>query len=223
MILGTQKTWSKDDVRAKFRYKIPPLLTEPSQAFILGLEHCAPNVTDLRLRRPHTTPEGRVRRNTDSHPRSLFYSTLTRYTLRCTSLTFDDCIDIREFLSAFDDEELLDQQYPHWPHLERLHIRNSFLMRSPYMRVQTRAQAMHQVDRLLMLVGRALRYMPLVTSIKIKLYVFSEARLEQTRVQYSAWTGGANVKFTGRIPLSSVIDIWKDSVRSARGSELQVG
>lgn len=95
-------------------------------------------------------------------------------------------------------------------------------MRSPYMRAQTRAQAMHQVDKILMLVGRAMRCMPVVSDVKIRLYVFAEARLEQTNVQYDAWDGGARVKFTGRTPMSPTVDVWKRSVMATRGVELQV-
>lgn len=138
------------------------------------------------------------------------------------ALSFDDCIDVRDFLAPFDDGEQREQQRPYWPYLERLHVRNSFLMRRPYMRVKTRAQAVHQIDRIFLLVGRAVRFMPMVNNIKIRLYVYNEGRLEQTNVQYDAWNGGARIRFTGTPPTKASLDAWKTSVTKAQGVELQV-
>jgi len=193
---------------------------EQRKVFALGLEHRAPHVTDLRFRRPHTTPE--ARKAASSNSRSLFYNIITRYTQRCMALSFDDCIDVRDFLAPFDDGEQREQQRPYWPYLERLHVRNSFLMRRPYMRVKTRAQAVHQIDRIFLLVGRAVRFMPMVNNIKIRLYVYNEGRLEQTNVQYDAWNGGARIRFTGTPPTKASLDAWKTSVTKAQGVELQV-
>lgn len=81
---------------------------------------------------------------------------------------------------------------------------------------------MQKIERIFILAGRALRYMPVVRDIKIKLYVFREARLEQITAKYEAWNGGARMRFTGMTPKKAMLGVWKTSVKTARGVELQV-
>lgn len=191
--------------------------------FALGLEHYAPNITDLRLRRPQNASEARSRPPREA--RALFYNVLAKYTLRCTDLTFDDSVDAREFFAPFAEEPQPGERQRHiadWRRLEKLHIRNSYMLRRPYMRVSSRATALQHVHEVLTLVGRALRAMPVVESVRIRQYILTEGQLESISVHYTVDGRSARVKFSGIEPLKVTLEAWRASVRERRRVYLRV-
>lgn len=155
----------------------------------------------------------------------LFYSTLRQYTQRCVSLTFDDSIDVRGLFSAFkgDRARLSLRTLPWWPRLERLQLRNSYMMRRPYARVHTLASALKNVEEVILLVGRAVRCMPAVKVIRVRQYVLAEGSLEQSTVKYGVDSSGrASVVFAGLQPSQDTLDAWTASVKATRGVDLDI-
>jgi len=196
---------------------------EQRREFVLGLEFYAPKVTVLRLRRPQNASEPRNKPPRDA--RALFYNVLARYTRRCTDLTFDDSVDAREFFAPYADESHQEGRHPHpgtWRRLERLHIRNSYMLRRPYMRVATRATALQHVHEVLTLVGRALRAMPVIQNVRIRQYILTEEGLQTISVQYYFDGQVAMLRFSGIKPVRATLDVWRASVRDRRGAHLQI-
>jgi hypothetical protein len=215
-------------------------LTSPSAEFVLGLSHYAPNVTDLRLRRTMKSCGG-SQKAPSKEARSLFHTLLLKYSQRCAYLTFDDCVDARLLLSPFRDEPSSSNNNNNnnvdggegrstrrstsgfwWPRLRRLHIRNSYMMRRPYTRVHSRASALRSVHEVVLLAGRAVRYMPSATNVRVRQYVLAGVGLEQIIVQYEADETTAKIYFDGIEPVPSTIEAWKASVWAVRGVELEV-
>ncbi|KAF4125444.1 hypothetical protein GMORB2_4284 [Geosmithia morbida] len=205
--------------------------------FILGLQHCAPNITEFRLRRPMSTFDSP--RSSSKWARSLFYSSLLEYTQQCITLKFDDSIDARSLLAYFRDDESGRRRYndrsagaggagsssagPWWPRLERLQVRNSYMMRRPYTRVRTHASAIKHVHDVVLFVGRALRCMPAAKSIRIRQYILAEGNLEHAVVKYDIDDAGRPVVvFQGLQPPQKTVDAWTASVLETRGVDLNV-
>jgi len=214
------ETWSKDEVRPT---DCEHFLLLIAIEFVLGLEFYAPKVTVLRLRRPQNASEPRNKPPRDA--RALFYNVLARYTRRCTDLTFDDSVDAREFFAPYADESHQEGRHPHpgtWRRLERLHIRNSYMLRRPYMRVATRATALQHVHEVLTLVGRALRAMPVIQNVRIRQYILTEEGLQTISVQYYFDGQVAMLRFSGIKPVRATLDVWRASVRDRRGAHLQI-
>lgn len=188
---------------------------------MLGLSHYAPKVTDLRLRRPMNSYGSQKMPYKEA--RALFHSLLLQYTQRCTEITFDDCVDIREFLAPFQEGDG-DGDFQHywWPRLRRLHMRNSYMLRRPYMRVNTRASALKHVHEVVLMLGRAVRFMPSVTNVRVRQYVLTGASLEQIIVQYEADERTSKIFFDGIEPIHSAVEAWKASIWAIRGVELEV-
>ena len=195
----------------------------------MGLEHYAAHLSELRLRRPMNLYESPKARSKEA--RALFYSVLLRYSQRCTSLTFDDCIDARELLGPFRGDTYPDSNYARWwwPHLRRLHLRNSYMMRRPYMRVGHRSVALRHVHETLLLVGRAVRCMPWMENMRLRQYILTGGELEQFVVQYEVTTDGssgevvtARIDVHGLEPLQSTMEVWKQNVRATRNVELEI-
>ncbi|KAI6778382.1 uncharacterized protein J7T54_000500 [Emericellopsis cladophorae] len=188
-----------------------------------GLELYAPNVTDLRLRRPQNASEPRNKPTRDA--RALFYNVLASYTRRCTDLTFDDSVDAREFFAPYADESHQESRHIHpgtWRRLERLHIRNSYMLRRPYMRVATRATALQHVHEVLTLVGRALRAMPVVENVRIRQYILTEEGLQTISVRYYFDGRVPMIWFSGIKPVRATLEAWRASVRDRRGAHLRI-
>lgn len=188
---------------------------------MLGLSHYTPKITDLRLRRPMNSYGSQKMPYKEA--RALFHSLLLQYTQRCTDLTFDDCVDIRELLAPFQEGDGDgDLQHYWWPRLRRLHMRNSYMLRRPYMRVNTRASALKHVHEVVLMVGRAVRFMPSVTNVRVRQYVLTGASLEQIIVQYEADERTSKIFFDGIEPIHSAVETWKASIWAIRGVELEV-
>jgi hypothetical protein len=120
-----------------------------------------------------------------------------------------------------------------WPHLRKLHIRNSYMLRRPYTRVSSRSAALMLIHEVLLLAGRALKHMPNVETVKIKQYVLADGRLETIVLEYhsqgrvgkmlpGARKGAPRLVIDGLRPSVPTLDAWKASVRETRNSHLVI-
>lgn len=134
---------------------------------------------------------------------------------------FDDCVDAREYFGPFrgDDPNSPAGAHIYWPRLQRLQIRNSYMLRRPYMRVTGRSTALRHVHEVLLLVGRAVRQMPALVSVRVRQYVLAENGLETTTLHYDAEGGRSRILVEGLRPSPPTLEAWKDSVRSVHGAE----
>lgn len=139
--------------------------------------------------------------------RALFHSLLLKSSQRYTYLTLDDYVDLREFLAPFrEDDDPRGLEHYWWPRLRRLHMRNSYMLWRPYMRVNTRASALKHVHQVVLLVGRAVRFTPSVTNIRVRQCVLTGANLERIIFQYEADEKTSNIFFDGIKPIHSAVE-----------------
>ena len=161
--------------------------------------------------------------------RSLFHSLFRTFTQQCTWLSFDDCVDIKHFLDPFKDgahgsshgEPGSDEW---WPYLFRLEVRYSWMVRRPYLRVSSRANALLQVHEILLLLGRATRRMPSLHHLKLRMYILGEAGLQKIKAVFEVCDadGTAKLAITGIEPTLPTVEAWKKSARDGRELELEV-
>lgn len=221
--------------------------------FISSLAYYAPNVTNLRLHRPINHVESH--KSPSHEQRSLFHTRLRNFTQRCGTVTFDDCVYAREFFGPFADVDYQQRRMNPlkdssalttanikarvekkvekttkelcWPHIRKLHIRNSYMLRRPYTRVSSRSAALKVIHEVLLLAGRAIGHMPEVEHVKIRQYVLSDGRLETIILEYMAGESnggrkGARLVIEGLRPSVPTLDAWKQSVRATRATHLRI-
>ncbi|KAL7623648.1 hypothetical protein AAE478_005200 [Parahypoxylon ruwenzoriense] len=183
--------------------------------FAMGLEHDAGTVTVLSLRRPSPmlTPSTPPPRQSCS----AFYVQMRAFSQQCESFEFDDCIDATQFFAPFlvgpaEEESSRSQEAPFWMRLKRLNVRNSYMMKAPYLRVSDRVEALTSVRRVLVAIGRAACRMPDLRFARVCQYVLNDGQLEWFVLIYECHAGKAVLRAKGFVPSRTMIDAWRHSV-----------
>lgn len=225
---------------------------EQRAEFISSLAYYAPHMAHLRLHRPINHVDST--KSPSREQRALFHTRLRNFTQRCATVGFDDCVYAREFLAPFASDLSAHkgdmngngvngtlaghakslQSYRNqagdlwWPYLRKLHIRNSYMLRRPYLRVSTRSAALMIIHEVLLLAGRAIAHMPALEEVRVRQYVLASGRLETILIEYKAGSGSGGKKMAPRLkvkglrPSVPAIDAWRESVRSTKGSHLVI-
>ncbi|OTB14750.1 hypothetical protein K445DRAFT_126440 [Daldinia sp. EC12] len=159
-------------------------------------------------------------------PWSAFYAHMRTFSQQCESFEFDDCIDAVQFFTPFligpgMAEAPKSQEVPFWTRLKRLNIRNSYMMKAPYLRVGNRVEALASVHNVLVAIGRATRRMPGLLFARVCQYVLTDGQLEWFVLTYEYHTGKAVVRTKGFIPGRLMVNAWKDSA-AAKGIRLVI-
>ncbi|KAI2632700.1 hypothetical protein GGS26DRAFT_557112 [Hypomontagnella submonticulosa] len=190
--------------------------------FAIGLEQHAETVRVLSLRRP--SPMLIPSPAPPKQPWSTFYSQMRLFSQQCESFEFDDCIDAAQFFAPFlvgpgAEKPPIGQEAPFWTRLKRLNIRNSYLMKAPYLRVPNRIEALVSVHNVLVAAGRAACRMPELQFARICQYVLTDGQLEWFVLTYECYAGKAVLRMRGFVPGTAMVDAWKRSV-AHKGVEL---
>ncbi|KAI0181691.1 hypothetical protein GGR52DRAFT_51426 [Hypoxylon sp. FL1284] len=195
--------------------------------FATGIEQHAESIRVLSLRRPSpttTAPSTAPPRQ----PWSGFYGRLRAFSQQCECLEFDDCVDAAQFFAPF----LLHhgpgspgggggQEAPFWPRLTRLNVRNSYMMKDPYLRVANRLEALTHVRKVLVAVGRAACCMPELRFARVCLYVLADGLLEWFVLTYERFAGRIVLRTRGFIPGKATMDAWRCPV-AGKGAEFHI-
>lgn len=187
--------------------------------FAAGLEQCAGSVSVLSLRRP--SPMITPSTSPPRQPWSSFYDQIRVFSQQCESFEFDDCIDAAQFFHPFlvgheVEEPPTNQEAPFWMRLKRLNVRNSYMMKEPYLRVTRRVEALAYVLKVLTAIGRASRRMPELQFARVCQYVLTEDQLEWFVLTYECHAGTAWLRVRGFVPGKAMIDAWKLSAAEKR-------
>ncbi|KAI1780793.1 hypothetical protein F4818DRAFT_396901 [Hypoxylon cercidicola] len=187
--------------------------------FATGLEQCAETVRVLSLRRPSPTIVPST--GPPKQPWSDFYASLRVFSQQCESFEFDDCVDAAQFFTPFivgplPNESPNSQEVPFWTRLKRLNIRNSYLMKEPYLRVTNRIDALAYVQKVLVAVGRASHRMPELQFARVCQYILADGRLEWFVLTYECYAGRAVLRVRGFVPGKVMIGAWRHLVAERR-------
>ncbi|KAI1471950.1 uncharacterized protein F4812DRAFT_416144 [Daldinia caldariorum] len=186
-------------------------------SFALGLQY-AETVRVLSLRRPSPmlTPVPAPLKQ----PWSSFHAHMRAFSQQCESFEFDDCVDAVQFFTPFilgpgmmpaEAAPPKSQEAPFWARLKRLNIRNSYMMKAPYLRVASRVEALASVHNVLVAVGRAARRMPGLLFARVCQYVLTDGQLEWFVLTYEFHSGKAVVRTKGFVPGRLMVTAWRDS------------
>ncbi|KAI0131117.1 hypothetical protein F4814DRAFT_156269 [Daldinia grandis] len=182
-------------------------------SFALGLQYFE-TIRVLSLRRPspmltpvHAPPK---------QPWSAFYAHMRTFCQQCESFEFDDCIDAVQFFTPFlvgsgISEPPKGQEVPFFSRLKRLNVRNSYMMKAPYLRVTNRVEALASVNNVLVAIGRATRRMPALLFARVCQYVLTDGQLEWFVLTYEYHVGKAIVRTKGFKPGKVMANAWRDS------------
>lgn len=174
-------------------------------------------------------------------PWSDFHVKIRNFSQQCESFEFDDCIDAAQFFAPFllggsptssqtqtqdqgqDQSESPSQQHraallppPFWSRLKRLNIRNSYMMKEPYLRVASRIEALTSVHSVFVAIGRAAYHMPELQFARVCQYVLNDGRLEWFVLTYECYAGKATLRIRGFAPAQVMVDAWRHSIASKR-------
>ncbi|KAK6955048.1 hypothetical protein Daesc_002678 [Daldinia eschscholtzii] len=192
-------------------------------SFALGLQY-AETVRVLSLRRP--SPMLVPAPAPPKQPWSAFYAHMRTFSQQCESFEFDDCIDAVQFFTPFligpgMADAPKSQEVPFWTRLKKLNIRNSYMMKAPYLRVGNRVEALASVHNVLVAIGRATRRMPELLFARVCQYVLTDGQLEWFVLTYEYHTGKAVARTKGFVPGRLMVNAWKDSA-AAKGIKLVI-
>ncbi|XXG97401.1 methylglyoxal reductase (NADPH-dependent) gre2 [Hypoxylon texense] len=187
-----------------------------------SLEQYAETVRVLSLRRP--SPMITPSTAPPKQPWSDFYSHLRAFSQQCESFEFDDCIDAAQFFVPFTagpsspngSPKSHEEAAPFWPQLKRLNVRNSYMMKEPYLRVPTRVEALAYVRKVLVAIGRASMRMPELQFARVCQYVLNDGQLEWFVLTYECYAGRAVLRLRGFVPGKAMIDAWKHPIAEKR-------
>ncbi|KAI0384622.1 hypothetical protein F5Y04DRAFT_217625 [Hypomontagnella monticulosa] len=192
--------------------------------FAVDLERHAETVRVLSLRRPSPmlTPSPAP----PKQPWSTFYAQMRLFSQQCESFEFDDCIDAAQFFAPFlvgpgTEKPPISQEAPFWTRLKRLNMRNSYLMKAPYLRVTNRTDALVSVHNVLVAAGRAACRMPELQFARICQYVLTDGQLEWFVLMYERYAGKVTLRMRGFTPGKTLVDAWKRSIAD-KGIELTI-
>ncbi|KAI1135744.1 hypothetical protein F5Y05DRAFT_159096 [Hypoxylon sp. FL0543] len=183
--------------------------------FATGLQDYAGTVRVLSLRRP--SPMLKPAPASPRQPWSDFYVHMRGFSQQCESFEFDDCIDAVQFFTPFlagpvPDKSLKGQEVPFWARLKRLNVRNSYMMKTPYLRVATRIEALASVHRVLVAIGRATCRMPELSFARVCQYVLTDGRLEWFVLIYERHVDQVALRVRGFKPSKPLLGAWKNSI-----------
>ncbi|KAI1374859.1 hypothetical protein F4677DRAFT_158922 [Hypoxylon crocopeplum] len=187
--------------------------------FASSLETCAQTVRVLSLRRP--SPMLTLSSAPPQQPWAAFYTHIRTFSQQCESFEFDDCIDASQFFAPFLVGSPRIQETPFWIRLKRLNVRNSYMMKSPYLRVANRIEALASVHGVFLAIGRAACRMPELQFARICQYVLTDGRLEWFVLTYECLVGKAVLRARGFVPGKAMLDAWKRSI-AEKGLEYDV-
>ncbi|KAH8879808.1 hypothetical protein GQ53DRAFT_833852 [Thozetella sp. PMI_491] len=189
--------------------------------FAGGLQYHARSVTNCNLHRTPGLPGSS--RSCPKAQGDKFYESLRRFSERFETFIFDDSLDAYRFFSPFLDDSPRHCYLPYWDKLETLSIRNSYLVKRPYMRVSNRAEALTCVFKLLAAVGRAAQFMPNLRKARICQYVLTDDQLEWFILTYKYHRGQASLDFKGLKPSRLTVDLWQASITATRNTPVKLG
>ncbi|KAI2471528.1 hypothetical protein F4781DRAFT_420551 [Annulohypoxylon bovei var. microspora] len=197
---------------------------EQRNNFAMGLEEHAEAVRVLSLHRP--SPMLTTSLSPQRQPWSDFYVKMRDFSQQCESFDFDDCIDAIQFFAPFltgptAEKTLRGQEAPLWMRLKRLNVRNSYMVKAPYLRVTNRAEALASIHKVLVAVGRAASRMPELSFARVSQYVLIDGQLEWFVLIYECHTGKAVLRFKGFVPSKPILGAWKHSTVT-KGLEFDV-
>ncbi|KAI0133428.1 hypothetical protein F4776DRAFT_671432 [Hypoxylon sp. NC0597] len=192
--------------------------------FAMGLGGHAKTVRVLSLRRP--SPMLKPAPAPPRQPWSDFYVRMRAFSQQCESFEFDDCIDAAQFFTPFivgpvSEKSPRSQEVPLWMRLKRLNVRNSYMMKTPYLRVTNRVEALASVHRVLVAIGRATSRMPELSFARVCQYVLTDGQLEWFVLIYERHTGQVTLRVRGFKPSKPLLGAWKHSI-SAKGLAIEV-
>ncbi|KAI1410054.1 hypothetical protein F5Y13DRAFT_168930 [Hypoxylon sp. FL1857] len=192
--------------------------------FAMGLEKNAETVRVLSLRRP--SPMLKPTPAPPRQPWSDFYVHMRAFSQQCESFEFDDCIDAVQFFTPFlagpaPEKSLKSQETPFWMRLKRLNVRNSYMMKTPYLRVSNRIEALASVHRVLVAIGRATCRMPELAFARVCQYVLTDGQLEWFVLIYERHAGKVVLRVRGFKPSKPLLGTWRHSI-VAKGLEVEV-
>ncbi|KAI1656538.1 hypothetical protein F4813DRAFT_363582 [Daldinia decipiens] len=190
-------------------------------SFALGLQN-SETIRVLCLRRP--SPMLTPVYAPPKQPWSAFYDHMRTFSQQCESFEFDDCIDAVQFFTPFllgsgIAEPPKGQEAPFFPRLKRLNVRNSYMMKSPYLRVTNRVEALASVRNLLAAIGRATRRMPALLFVRVCQYVLTDARLEWFVLIYEYHADKVVMRTKGFRPGKLIANAWRESA-AEKGTKL---
>ncbi|KAI1214283.1 uncharacterized protein F4807DRAFT_407331 [Annulohypoxylon truncatum] len=185
---------------------------EQRNNFALGLEQYAETVRVLNLHRP--SPMLTTSPSPQKQPWSEFYVKMRAFSQQCESLEFDDCIDAIQFFAPFligptAERTLRGQEAPLWMRLKRLNVRNSYMVKAPYLRVANRAEALASIHKVIVAIGRATSRMPELLFARVSQYVLTDGQLEWFVLTYESHAGKAVLRVRGFVPSKAIAGAWK--------------
>ncbi|KAI1389132.1 uncharacterized protein F4822DRAFT_405089 [Hypoxylon trugodes] len=185
--------------------------------FAMGLDQHGETVRVLSLRRP--SPMLTPSPSPPKQPWSDFYVYMRNFSQQCESFEFDDCIDAAQFFAPFlvgpaTEKSLQGQDVPFWIRLKRLNVRNSYMMKAPYLRVANRIEALASVHKVLVAIGRAACRMPDLLFARVCQYVLSDGQLEWFVLTYECYAGKAVLRAKGFILGRAMTEAWKHCAAS---------
>ncbi|XDG03549.1 hypothetical protein ABKA04_003164 [Annulohypoxylon sp. FPYF3050] len=197
---------------------------EQRNNFALGLEEHAETVRVLNLHRP--SPMLTTAPSPQKQPWSEFFVKMRAFSQQCESFEFDDCIDAMQFFAPFltgptAERTLRGQEAPMWMRLKRISVRNSYMVKAPYLRVANRAEALASIHKVLVAIGRATSRMSELAFARVSQYVLTDGQLEWFVLVYERHEGKVDLQFKGFVPSKPILGTWKHSVTS-KGLELDV-
>ncbi|KAI0901134.1 hypothetical protein F4806DRAFT_492021 [Annulohypoxylon nitens] len=192
--------------------------------FALGLEDHAESVRVLNLHRP--SPMLTTAPSPQKQPWSEFFVKMRAFSQQCESFEFDDCIDAMQFFAPFltgptAERTLRGQEAPMWMRLKRISVRNSYMVKAPYLRVANRAEALASIHKVLVAIGRATSRMSELAFARVSQYVLTDGQLEWFVLVYERHEGKVDLQFKGFVPSKPILGTWKHSI-TAKGLELDV-
>lgn len=148
------------------------------------------------------------------------------FSQQCESFEFDDCIDAMQFFAPFltgptAERTLRGQEAPMWMRLKRISVRNSYMVKAPYLRVANRAEALASIHKVLVAIGRATSRMSELAFARVSQYVLTDGQLEWFVLVYERHEGKVDLQFKGFVPSKPIFGTWKHSI-TAKGLELDV-
>ncbi|KAI1441043.1 hypothetical protein F5Y02DRAFT_431537 [Annulohypoxylon stygium] len=197
---------------------------EQRNNFALGLEDHAESVRVLNLHRP--SPMLTTAPSPQKQPWSEFFVKMRAFSQQCESFEFDDCIDAMQFFAPFltgptAERTLRGQEAPMWMRLKRISVRNSYMVKAPYLRVANRAEALASIHKVLVAIGRATSRMSELAFARVSQYVLTDGQLEWFVLVYERHEGKVDLQFKGFVPSKPIFGTWKHSI-TAKGLELDV-
>ncbi|KAI0830903.1 hypothetical protein F5Y06DRAFT_281782 [Hypoxylon sp. FL0890] len=189
-----------------------------------GLGEHAGTVRVLSLRRP--SPMLKPAPAPPRQPWSDFYVYMRAFSQQCESFEFDDCIDAVQFFTPFlvgpvSEKPPRSQEVPFWMRLKRLNVRNSYMMKTPYIRVANRIEALASVHKVLIAIGRATCHMPELSFARVCQYVLTDGQLEWFVLTYELHAGQVVLRARGFKPSKPLLCAWKHAI-AAKGLKLEV-